>query len=394
MRWIKDSIHGDVFISSIAGELIDTPEMQRLRHVVQTSFSNMIYPGANHTRFEHSIGTYYLMSRGCFFNKIEKPMGTRLVITALLHDVGHTAFSHALEGVLKKHTGKSHEDYSMEKIMGGNLADVLERNGIAPDEITSIFSQPIGKAILGYLGTDKMDYLLRDAYYTGVGYGSVDKDRLLRKMIIRDDGVMLEEKGVSAAEAMLMARFLMYSNVYLHPVSISADMLVARAAEYAIEDGALKAEELPFLDDSQLMGRLSEAGGIANELAMRIKGRKLYKVASQLKMRELKNWLYLGDIDEKRVGEIEETIAARAGVEPSRVMLHIPKPWFRDVGIRVLKAGDYYSLDETSLITRLLKEAQWDYHYVRVLCPKEDQEAVGRVDLSFLGEFGGSKWQQ
>ena len=394
MRWIKDSIHGDVFISSIAGELIDTPEMQRLRHVVQTSFSNMIYPGANHTRFEHSIGTYYLMSRGCFFNKIEKLMGSRLVITALLHDVGHTAFSHALEGVLKKHTGKNHEDYSIKKIEGGEIAEVLERNGIPPSEIVGVFTRPIGKAILGYLGTDKMDYLLRDAYYTGIGYGSVDKDRLLRKIVIQDGGVMLEEKGISAAEAMLMARFLMYSNVYLHPVSISADMMVARAAEYAIADRALNAEELPFLDDAQLMGRLLSGGGIAGELAGRIRERRLYKVASQLKMRELDNWLYLGDIGEKELKEIEKTIAAKADVEPERVMVHIPKPWFSDVGIRVLKEGEYYSLDEASLITRLLKEAQWDYHYVRVLCPKEDQAAVEKVDLSFLGEFGGSKWQQ
>lgn len=394
MRWIKDSIHGDVFISSIAGELLDTAAMQRLRRVAQTSFANMIYPGANHTRFEHSIGTYYLMSRGCFFNKIEKEGGTKLVLAALLHDVGHTAFSHALEGVLKKHTGNNHEDFSMDKIRNGEVAEVLERNGVSPDEIADIYEQAIGKSILGYLGVDKMDYLLRDSYYTGVGYGSVDKDRLLRKILIREDGVMLDETGISAAEAALMARFLMYSNVYLHPVSVSAGMMMQRATEAAIKAGSLRADELPQLDDWQLMTQFMSKGGITGDFSNRIQQRELYKIAAQKKMRDFNNWLYLGDMTEQEIAEAEDTIAAKASVDPDKIMLYIPKPWFKDVGIRVLKAGDYYSLDETSLITRLLKEAQWDYHYVMALCPKEDRQAVGQVSLSFLEEFGGSEWQQ
>ncbi|MCK4327300.1 MAG: HD domain-containing protein [Candidatus Diapherotrites archaeon] len=393
MRWIKDSIHGDVFISSIAGELLDTETMQRLRRVAQTSFSNMIYPGANHTRFEHSIGTYYLMSRGCFLNHLPKPEGSKLVIAALLHDIGHSAFSHALEGVMEKHTGKNHEEHTKEKIIGGKIAEVLGENGVSPDSIASIYDKPIGKAILGYLGTDKMDYLLRDSYYTGVAYGSVDADRILRKLIIRDDGVLLEEKGVSAAEAMLMARFLMYSNIYFHPVAKSTEVMLVRAAEASIAAGNTRAEELTQLDDWQLMSRLADGGGLAAELAGRLQARKIYKSAAQQKMKDFRNWLYLGDMGEKEMHEAEESIAEKAGIGADEVMLYIPRPWFRDVGIRVLKGGDYYSLDETSLITRLLKEAQWDYMNVIAFCPGEHREAVGAVGLKFLEDYGGGTWQ-
>ena len=386
MRWIKDSVHGDVFISSIAGRLLDTPEMQRLRRVAQTSFANLIYPGANHTRFEHSIGTYYLMSRGCFFNNLEKDEGTKLVIAALLHDVGHSAFSHALEGTMKKHTGKDHEEYTNEKILSGELAKVLESNGIDPQDITAVYEGAKGKAILGYLGTDKMDYLLRDSYYTGMAYGSVDADRILRKIVISDNGIVLEEKGVSAAEAMLMARFLMYPNVYFHPVAKSAEMMIERAAEESIRTGNTKPEELTKLDDAELMVRFLGEGGLTGEYAQRLHNRKLYKVATRKLMRDFNNWLYLGGISENEIHEAEETIAAKASVPAENIMLHIPKPWFGDVGVRVMKGDDYYSLDESSLITRLLKEAQWDYQYVQVFCPEEYKNAVSAVDLSFLEE--------
>ena len=384
MRWIKDSVHGDVFISTVAGALLDTPTLQRLRRVAQTSFSNMMYPGANHTRFEHSVGTYYLMSRGCFFNNLEKREGSGLVIAALLHDIGHSAFSHALEGTMEKHTGKDHEVQTVEKIIHGEIAEVLDAKGIEPRDVADIYNSPKGKAILGYLGTDKMDYLLRDSYYTGVAYGSVDADRILRKIEISDDGIALEAKGVSAAEGMLMARFLMYPNVYFHPVATSAEMMISRAAEESIRTGSTRADELTEMDDAQLMVRFLGEGGIVGELAQRLYDRKIYKVGGQKLMREFSNWLYLGSLDEGAKQEIEETIAAKASVKREKIMLHIPTPWFGDVGIRVVKKGEYYSLDESSLITRLLKEAQWDYQHVRVFCPEEHREAVAAVDLSFL----------
>ncbi len=389
MRWIKDSIHGDVFVSSIADALLDTETMQRLRRVEQTSFANLIYPGANHTRFEHSIGVYYLTSRlGYFLDHLPKQEGGKLVIAGLLHDIGHTAFSHALEGVLQNHTGKSHEEFTRKKILSGEIAEVLTEKGIAPEDITSIYDSSLNKVIHGYLGTDKMDYLLRDSYYTGVAYGSVDADRILRKIKIHNNGVVLEEKGVSAAEAMLMARFLMYPNVYFHSAAMSAERMLTRATEDLIERNLLQAEELTQLDDWQTLYKMRDAGGMAGELATRIQTRKLYKVATQKNMKEFRNWLYLGDLTNQEVKEAEEEIAAKASVPAEQVILRVPKPWFRDVGIKVLKNGDYYSLDETSLITRLLKEAQWDYMNVVAFCPEEHREAVSRVDLSFLEGYG------
>ena len=109
----------------------------------------------------------------------------------------------------------------------------------------------------------------------------------------------------------------------------------------------------------------------------------------QKRMKEFSNWLYLGDLTEAEITEAEEEIAAKASVPKEDVILRVPTPWFRDVGIRVEKEGDYYSLDESSLITRLLKEAQWDYLNVMVLCPEAHRKAVAGVDLSFLESYEG-----
>lgn len=389
MRWIKDSVHGDIFINSVADALLDSETMQRLRRVAQTSFSNMIYPGANHTRFEHSIGVYYLTSRSCFLNNIEKKLGSKLVIAGLLHDIGHTAFSHALEKVLIRHTGKNHEDYTREKIRRGEIAGILEAEGVDPLEIAEMYDKPVGKAILSYLGTDKMDYLLRDSHYTGVAYGAVDADRILRKLQIREEGVLLEEKGVSAAEAMLMARFLMYSNVYFHHVAVSAENMLIRAVEDLISRNMIKAEDLPELDDWQVMHLLIQAGGKAGELAHMLQTRKCYKTAIQKRIKDFRNWLYIGDLKQDEIREAEEEIAARAGVESDEIILSMPRPWFNDVDMEVIKNGELYSLNEISFITRLLKEAQWDYLNVLVFCPSKHREAVSRVDISFLEEYGG-----
>ncbi|MBN3037081.1 MAG: HD domain-containing protein, partial [Candidatus Diapherotrites archaeon] len=163
--WIKDSVHGDVFASDAAQELLETPEMQRLRRISQTSFSSTIYPGANHTRFEHSIGTYYLTNRYSFFHNIEKERGESTAAHALLHDIGHSCFSHALESVLENYLGKNHEEATEEIISNGRIKEILDKHGISPGYDASIIDSE--------LGTDRMDYLMRDSKYTGVAYGAV-----------------------------------------------------------------------------------------------------------------------------------------------------------------------------------------------------------------------------
>jgi HD superfamily phosphohydrolase len=371
MRWIKDSVHGDIPIEAWADPVIDTPEMQRLRRISQTSFTNIIYPGANHTRFEHSLGVYYLTGEACRYGNLDEGISKSLQCIALLHDVGHSAFSHALEGTLVKFTGKNHEDYTKEKIQQGSLKEAVYN----PREIVRMMKNPVTKLVTGDLGTDRMDYLLRDAHYTGVAYGSVDYKRLMRKLSIEEDKLALDEKGVGSAEAMLNARLLMFPGIYEHPVAKIAESMLTRAVERAIESKVLKAESLTKLDDWSLMCFLKEQEGYTGEMADRILNRNLYKTAFKIPLKEA-----AGSVEENA----ETRIAERCGLERDEVIIHVSKPWFRGIDVRVRKGDKLIQLEKVSTVVSTLEKAQWDYCFVSVFCDAENREKVKKAAESYF----------
>lgn len=181
MKFIRDSIHGNLKLDDFEIKIIDTYPVQRLRRVKQLGFSYLVYPGANHSRFEHSIGTLYLASSLAESLNLSKEEKEIVRIAALLHDIGHGPFSHVSENIL----GYSHEDLTVKVIKKSVIADIL-REKFQVKEITDVIK---GKGILGQmlsseLDVDKMDYLLRDSYYTGVAYGIIDIERLISSMRI------------------------------------------------------------------------------------------------------------------------------------------------------------------------------------------------------------------
>jgi len=374
MRWVKDSVHGDIYVTPVVDELMDTPEMQRLRRISQTAFCYLLYPGANHNRFEHSLGTYYLTKCSCEMHDVKN--SELLEVAALLHDVGHTCFSHTLEELTKKKTGKTHEEFTREKIRKGNIARVLKEHGLQPGRVAKFMDKPEYELVHGYLGTDKIDYLLRDSKYTGVAYGSVDADRLMRKTMLRKGELVLEEKGLSVAEALLLARFMMYNAVYAHHVSYAAEEMAARATEQAIKDGVISVNDLVELDDWQLTSILREQEGLAGKLMNSILNRRLYKKALHKPLKTFKNWRSLLDLPHRRVRELEEQIALQAGLEKNDVILQTPVSWFKEIKTRVLRDGRLIDVTEVSVISRVLRDAQWDYSYVTVLCPEEKKKKV------------------
>ncbi|MFH1257462.1 MAG: HD domain-containing protein, partial [Candidatus Micrarchaeota archaeon] len=226
MKVIRDSIHGNIELTPLEIAIIDTPELQRLRYVRQLSLAYLVYPSALHTRFEHSLGTMHLtklLSERLFRDKEEKQL---LRLAALLHDVGHSAFSHLPEELIRKVTGKSHEKMGEEKILSGNIAQILEKHQISPKKLAKFMKGSKAKIISSELGTDRMDYLLRDAYFTGVAYSVVDAQRLLLSLTYENGRLALEEKGILAAESLLVSRYLMFNAVYNHhAVRIAAAML-------------------------------------------------------------------------------------------------------------------------------------------------------------------------
>lgn len=218
MRTIKDSVHDHIEISGIAEALLDTPEMQRLRRIGQLGTVNLVYPSANHTRFEHSLGVYHLADQALSHLNISGANADRIRAAALLHDIGHGPYSHNIEDLIHRHTGRYHDDVA-DLIERGPVASVLTSHDLDPNCIADRIAGTGGLAQLvsGELDVDRMDYLVRDAHHTGVPYGTIDHERFVRELRFVEDELVLAAGNVQTAESLLLARHLMGPTVYNHP---------------------------------------------------------------------------------------------------------------------------------------------------------------------------------
>ncbi|MCD0487309.1 HD domain-containing protein [Pedobacter sp. MC2016-14] len=236
---INDPVYGFINIpSALVFDLISHPYFQRLRYIKQLGMTHLVYPGALHTRFHHALGAMHLMSlaievlkgKGHDISKEEEEAAT---IAILLHDIGHGPFSHALEHSLVN--GIKHEDISMlimEKLnaaFGGRLSPAIE---IFKGNCKKRF---LHQLISGQLDLDRMDYLNRDSFFTGVSEGVISFDRIIKMFNVVDDDLVIEEKGVYSIENFLIARRLMYWQVYLHKTVISGEQLLVKILERAKE---------------------------------------------------------------------------------------------------------------------------------------------------------------
>ncbi|MCO5238571.1 MAG: HD domain-containing protein [Chitinophagaceae bacterium] len=234
---INDPVYGFITIDNpLIFEIISHPWYQRLRRIKQMALAHLVYPGAVHTRLHHSLGAYHLM---CNALQVLKEKGT--VITAaedtatkiaiLLHDMGHGPFSHALEHVLLKNV--NHEQLSL------LLMEELNRqfNGqlqTAIDIFTNTYPKKfLHQLVSGQLDVDRMDYLTRDSFFTGVNEGVIGYDRIIKMLIVHNGELMVEEKAVYSIEKFLVARRLMYWQVYLHKTVLSAEMILVKILERA-----------------------------------------------------------------------------------------------------------------------------------------------------------------
>ncbi len=216
---INDPVYGFITIDHpVIFQVIAHPYYQRLRRIHQMAFAHLVYPGAVHTRLHHSLGAYHLMCNALheLRNKgvdITPDEEVAAKVAILLHDVGHGPFSHALENVLIK--GVKHEDISLRIIRTLNK----EMNGqldLAIDIFTNRYHKPfLYQLISGQLDVDRMDYLSRDSFFTGVSEGVIGYDRILKMLTVHEGELMVEEKGIFSIEKFLVARRLMYWQVYL-----------------------------------------------------------------------------------------------------------------------------------------------------------------------------------
>ena len=236
---INDPVHGFITLDDpLLLRIVAHPWYQRLRRIHQMAFAHLVYPGAVHTRLHHSLGAYHLMcsalaelkSKGIAISP-EEELGAKVAI--LLHDAGHGPFSHALENILVG--DRSHEDISL------LIMQVLNeefKGGL--DEAIAIFTNTHPKKFLhqlvsGQLDTDRMDYLTRDSFFTGVSEGVIGYDRILKMLTVHNGELMVEEKAIYTIEKFLVSRRLMYWQVYLHKTVVSAEKMLVKAIERAKE---------------------------------------------------------------------------------------------------------------------------------------------------------------
>lgn len=391
MTEIRDAIHGSLFLNGLEVRVLDTPEVQRLRRIKCLGFTYLVYPGANHTRFEHSLGVLTLAGKLASLLKLSDGTQQSLRLAGLLHDIGHGPFSHTSDLVIQKHLKDTHEAISAKKIRTGQVGDILREEGIHVAQVAELVNGKgrYAKILHSELDVDRMDYLVRDSHYTGVAYGVVDLDRLLTTLRVKK-GELIVTGGTQAAESLLRARFLMYPTVYEHHTSRIAESMFARAVNRAIADGYLKAEELTDLDDIGAVTRLRNSGGYPLGMMDRIDNRRLFKRAAVM------NRGLLGKSTEKLVNiatkfnkilKLEDEIAKAAKLEPGEVILDIPIPLHPKGESEVLVElrDRLVKADEASVSIRTLEEAQWDYWNSMVFCDRRHKSAVVQATEKVLG---------
>jgi len=384
MTTIKDSVHDHIDVTGVARALLDTPPVQRLRRITQLGTVVLVYPSANHTRFEHSIGVYHLADRALDVLGIEGQRAERVRAAALLHDVGHAPYSHNIEELLYRHTGKYHDDVA-DLIGSGTVARTLSEHGLNPDRIADLVAGKgkLGQLVSGELDVDRMDYLLRDAHHTGVPYGTIDHDRLVREYRLVDGQLVLDEGNVQTAESLLLARALMNPTVYTHHVARIAKAMLRRASERLIDDGEVPPADLRRMDDYELRVALRECEPTA-PYARRLDERDLFKRAVWAEMDAVPEHLREATHDEVR--EFERDVAIEAGVDPETVILDVPAPpSMTESTSCVLVNGEVRQLGDQSTLVNALRAAQRDQWRLGVYAPEESSERVGNATIRALG---------
>jgi HD superfamily phosphohydrolase len=384
MKTIKDSVHDHIPVEGAALDLLDTPPVQRLRHVKQLGTVELVYPAANHTRFEHSLGVYHLASRALSHLGIEGSAARHVRAAALLHDVGHTPYSHNVEPLVERATGKSHENVS-DILTREAVAAVLEDHDLDSDRIAGLIRGEGRYAglVSGELDVDRMDYLVRDAHHTGVPYGTIDHGRLVRELDFIKGELVLVEGNVQTAESLLLARALMNPIVYNHHVARISKSMLRRATERLLRETDTEATDLRRMDDHDLHAALRRAEATAG-MARRIADRNLYKRAVWAEMADVPDDLV--GMDHGRVRALETDIAAAADVDPGAVIVDAPhSPEMRETTSRVVVGGEVRPLSEQSALVEALRAAQREQWRLGVYTAPEMIDPVGRAAETVLG---------
>ncbi|OGS56341.1 MAG: hypothetical protein A3K60_08340 [Euryarchaeota archaeon RBG_19FT_COMBO_56_21] len=429
---VHDSVHGSIRMQGVFLKLLEAPELQRLHSIHQLGLAYLVYPGANHTRFEHSLGTFSVAGRICSELGLGPEEASLVQCAALLHDVGHLPYSHTLEFVLHGQFGIDHAEISRRLIRGEqailsaadrdiigdnpSIAEILEKHGLSPKEVAGLLEglvqvdgsqrtlaaevgqthfnsrRYLSQIISGPVDSDQLDYLKRDSHYTGVAYGVIDLDRLVSTLQIFNGDLVVDRGGLSAVEGMLVARALMFSAVYFHKTVRISELMLAKAVEQL---GKEDIHQLHGMTDASLLAHLASKGDYCLRIATLLEYRRLFKKAYAIRASDLtpENWDKLeamGDLKRRR--SVEEDIARRAGVDPGDVILDVPsvelaisEPRISLTEVRVLDGDKIKMLPKISSIAASLQIRRAHEWALMVAAPAKEKESVAKAAERVLG---------
>ena len=377
-KFIRDSIHGNLPLDPFEIEVLDYPQLQRLRRVKQLGFISLIYPGANHSRFEHSIGTMHLASKLADQLELSKDDKDLVRIAGLLHDAGHGPFSHVSEAVL----GVNHEEITAFVIEKTSIHDKLSEKFDTKEIIDIINGEgKLGPIISGDLDMDRMDYLIRDSHYTGVAYGVIDTERIISNLKLERE-LILDIKGVQAAESALTARYLMYPSVYQHHTTRIINAMFRRCLRDLINQDNLDPKDMYKYDDSDMISMCRHSEGLSREMMEKIDNRNLLKRAKVLPVNLFEEPEKIFKIEKEDILKAEEEISEDFNLNRDYTILNIAEyPRFEEMKTLVEFGDKLYHLSEISSIVDALNNARFNSSDLCLFVDKEDIEKVRRLKI-------------
>jgi len=410
---IKDPVHGYVYITEAEKGIIDSYPMQRLRRLRQLAGSEYVYPGANHTRFEHCVGVMYLAGK-----VLENPNISRVAndeeaeitrIAALLHDVGHGPFSHVFEHLLVRDLDRTHEDITSWLVEKSEIADKLSKLGYRPEEVAKLAVGKLhkpGRAFLDQVissavDVDKQDFIVRDTYHTGAEYGFIDVYRLIHALDVLGENLAVELGALSALESFIIARIESFKSIYFHRVGRAAQIMLATAMEKANEELGLTKFKTPEaymeMDDYTVWSAIKKCSK-SRSIVENLERRRMLKCAYERTFYDKDTMISnIFSRDAYRL-QIQAEIAQEAGIEADAVVIDVPTvpsvPYHHSALMENMEipvfskssanAKTMYRLSEISKVFEALKGF---INILRVYTDAENRERVEKATAKVLGKI-------
>jgi len=413
---IKDPVHGYVYITEAEKQIIDSFPVQRLRRLRQLAGAEYVYPAANHTRFEHSVGVMHLaglMAENPYLSKHFNEEEYQLIrLAALLHDVGHGPFSHIFEHLLVKFMNKTHEDINVWVVQKSELKDVIKKLGFDVNEVAKLsvgwLHKPnrafMDQIIRSSVDVDKLDFVVRDTYHTGAQYGYVDVFRLLQTLDVMDQNLAVDLGALSALESFILARVESFKSIYFHRVGRAVQLMLAAAMEEAKDELGLvdfkTAEEYLALDDYTVWAMLKKSKK-SRKTIENLERRRLLKCAYDrtfyVRDKTVSNLFSHEEIRNR----LRDQIASMAKVDPEAVVIDVPTlpsvPYSHSVLLEPMEIPVFTRTREGKKVPQRLTEVSGIFdvlkgfiNILRVYTEEKNREKVGNAATKLLGELPSS----